>query len=88
MYRDTNGVMRAKRELVVPRNADKERIEPTEGFAVGEQIVVAGHSGLKDDAPVRELKEDRVTSLAAMAAVSTNSTTVSAAKGKATSSGN
>jgi membrane fusion protein, multidrug efflux system len=55
VYTDTNGVMRAKRERVVPLNADKEHIEPGSGFDVGERIVVAGHSGLKDDSLIREL---------------------------------
>lgn len=52
---DTNGVARAKRELVVALNADKEHIEPRGRFEAGERIVVAGHSGLKDGAPIREL---------------------------------
>lgn len=52
---DTNRLLRAQRELVVPVNADKEHIEPMKGFAAGDQVVVAGHSGLKDDSVVREL---------------------------------
>jgi membrane fusion protein, multidrug efflux system len=76
MYADTNGVMRAKRELVVPLNADKENIEPTKGFEVGEQIVVAGHSGLKDDSLIRELEKPDapvLTPPAIVAQVATNS---------------
>ncbi len=56
-YTDTNGVRRAKRELVVPRNADKIHIEPESGFAVGEEIIVAGQSALKDESAIRELGE-------------------------------
>jgi membrane fusion protein (multidrug efflux system) len=56
-YIDTNGVKRARRELVVPLNADKVHIEPASGFKVGDLIVVAGQSGLKDDSPVRELTD-------------------------------
>ena len=51
---DTNGVLRARRHLVVPRNADKAHVEPVDGFAVGDRIVVAGQSGLKDDSPVED----------------------------------
>ncbi|MDA1277580.1 MAG: efflux RND transporter periplasmic adaptor subunit [Verrucomicrobia bacterium] len=76
MYKDTNGVMRARRELVVPTNADKEHIEPTRGFEVGDLIVAAGHSGLKDDSPIRELSEPEGGSLspaASLAQAKTNS---------------
>lgn len=55
-YTDADGVMRAKRQLVVPINADKVHIEPVEGFQVGESIVVAGQSGLKDESAIRELQ--------------------------------
>ena len=55
-YTDTNGIVRAKRQLVVPVNTDKEHIEPTSGFNVGDQIIVAGQGGLKDEAPIRELE--------------------------------
>ena len=58
VYTDTNGVRRAKRHLVEPVNADKVHIEPTEGFDVGDEIVVAGQTGLKDDSPVRELEPE------------------------------
>jgi membrane fusion protein (multidrug efflux system) len=56
-YIDTNGVKRAKRHLVVPRNADRMHIEPIEGFEAGENIVIAGQAGLKDNSPIRELEE-------------------------------
>lgn len=57
VYTDTNGVRRAERKLVEPRNADIDNIEPVEGFEVGDLIVVAGQSGLKEDSPIRELGE-------------------------------
>ena len=57
IYTDTNGVRRAERKLVEPRNADKENIEPMEGFQEGDIIVVAGQAGLKEDSPIRELGE-------------------------------
>ena len=46
---------RVKRHLVLPVNADKVHIEPTEGFEVGEKVVVAGQSGLKENSRIREL---------------------------------
>ena len=51
----TNGVKSVKRQLVLPLNADKVHIEPTNGFEVGEKIVIAGQSGLKEDSLIREL---------------------------------
>ncbi|MCS1409178.1 MAG: Multidrug resistance protein MdtE [Verrucomicrobia subdivision 3 bacterium] len=57
VYSDTNGVMRARRHLVVQRNVDKLNVEPMDGFELGDTIVVAGHAGLKDAAAVRVLKE-------------------------------
>lgn len=75
-YTDTNGVLRAKRELVVPVNADKLHIEPAGGFAVGDRIAVAGQTGLKEDAPIRELAApaaDGLSSTSALAQVNTNS---------------
>ena len=54
---DEEGVRRAKRQLVVVRNSDKEHIEPVEGFEEGDLIVVAGQGGLKDDSAIRELSE-------------------------------
>ena len=58
-YADTNGVMRASRHLVVPQNADKLNVEPTEGFVEGDRIIVAGQSGLKEDSPIRELASEQ-----------------------------
>jgi len=55
LHSDTNGVKRVKRQLVLPENADKVHIEPTDGFAVGEKVVVAGQSGLKENSRIREL---------------------------------
>lgn len=57
IYTDTNGVRRAERKRVEPRNADKDNIEPMEGFQEGDIIVVAGQAGLKEDSPIRELGE-------------------------------
>ncbi|HAV61442.1 MAG TPA: efflux RND transporter periplasmic adaptor subunit [Verrucomicrobiales bacterium] len=44
---------RVERLLIVPALTDKLNIEPASGFAEGDQIVVAGHTGLKDGALVR-----------------------------------
>ena len=55
LHNDTNGVKRVKRQLVLPENADKVHIEPTDGFAVGEKVVVAGQSGLKENSRIREV---------------------------------
>ena len=63
VYTDTNGVRRAKRHLVKKRNEDKLHIEPLEGFEVGEEIIVAGQSGLKDDSTIRVLGDSDATSL-------------------------
>ena len=43
---------RVKRVLVTPVLADKDHVEPAGGFEVGDQIVIAGQTGLKDDALV------------------------------------
>ena len=43
---------RVTRGLVEPVLADKEHIEPARGFEVGDRIVIAGQTGLKDDALV------------------------------------
>lgn len=43
----------ATRLLVEPLVADKLHVEPARGFAEGDQIVVAGQTGLKDGTPVR-----------------------------------
>ena len=48
---------KVERVLVEPRIADKLNIEPVSGFKEGDQIVVAGQTGLKDGAKVR-LPED------------------------------
>ncbi|MHB9007472.1 MAG: efflux RND transporter periplasmic adaptor subunit [Limisphaerales bacterium] len=44
---------RAERRLVQPRIADGEHVEPEDGFAEGDLIVVAGQTGLKDGVKVR-----------------------------------
>ncbi len=77
VYSDTNGVMRARRQLVVPRNADKLNIEPIDGFQEGERIVVAGQSGLKDESTIRELDSKGPLT---MSAVPADSSTNSAAR--------
>ena len=55
LHTDTNGVKRVKRQLVLPENSDKVHIEPTDGFSVGEKVVVAGQSGLKENSRIREV---------------------------------
>lgn len=55
VFSDTNGVMRASRHLVVPRNVDKLNVEPIDGFEAGEKIILAGQSGLKENSLIREL---------------------------------
>ena len=49
---------KVERVAVEPRIADKLNIEPLSGFKEGDQIVVAGQTGLKDGAKVR-LPEDK-----------------------------
>lgn len=44
---------RVSRVLVEPVLSDKDHIEPAGGFEVGDQIVVAGQTGLKDGALVK-----------------------------------
>lgn len=44
---------RAARLLVEPRVTDRLHVEPARGFEEGDQIVVAGQTGLKDGARVR-----------------------------------
>lgn len=76
VYTDTNGFKRAKRELVVPRNMDKENIEPIGGFEAGDLIVVAGQSGLKNNSLVRKLEKSTGSDLppdASIARAKTNS---------------
>ena len=79
LHNDTNGVKRVKRQLVLPENADKVHIEPTDGFAVGEKVVVAGQSGLKENSRIRELGDPDP------ATVSTNVPTATATKASVTS---
>lgn len=54
---DDKGVSRATRMTVVPRNTDKQNIEPVSGFDLGDQIVVAGQAGLKEETAIRVLDE-------------------------------
>jgi len=42
-----------ERVLVEPRLADRDNLEPARGFSEGDQLVVAGQTGLKDGASVR-----------------------------------
>jgi len=44
---------KVERVLVEPRVADKLNVEPASGFNEGDQIVIAGQTGLKDGAKVR-----------------------------------
>ena len=44
---------RVERMLIAPILEDREFVEPVEGFEPGDQIVVAGQAGLKDNALVR-----------------------------------
>ena len=55
LHTGTNGVKRVKRRRGPPLNPDKGNIEPSEGFGPGEQVVIAGQSGLKENSRVREL---------------------------------
>ena len=48
---------KVERVMVEPKIADKLNVEPVTGFKEGDQIVVAGQTGLKDGAKVR-LPED------------------------------
>ena len=50
---------RVDRIAVEPSLEDRVHVEPSEGFAAGDQIVVAGQAGLKDGALVR-LPDDEV----------------------------
>jgi len=52
VYRLKEG-RRVERLAVVPLLADKFNLEPASGFAEGDQIVIAGQTGLKDGALVR-----------------------------------
>jgi len=42
-----------ERVLVEPQLADRDNLEPARGFSEGDQLVVAGQTGLKDGASVR-----------------------------------
>src|SRR6185436_2412452 len=44
---------KVERVVVQPNIADKLNIEPASGFKEGDQIVIAGQTGLKDGAKVR-----------------------------------
>ena len=44
---------KVERVVVEPKIADKLNIEPSSGFKEGDQIVIAGQTGLKDGAKVR-----------------------------------
>jgi membrane fusion protein, multidrug efflux system len=44
-----------ERVRLAPNLVEEENVEPVSGFAVGDLIVVAGQSGLKDGARVRVL---------------------------------
>ncbi|MGE3313106.1 MAG: efflux RND transporter periplasmic adaptor subunit, partial [Limisphaerales bacterium] len=44
---------KVERLLVEPRASDRLHVEPTSGFKEGDQVVVAGQTGLKDGALVR-----------------------------------
>jgi hypothetical protein len=57
LHTNTNGVKSVKRQLVLPQNADKVHIEPFEGFEVGEKVVIAGQSGLKENSKIREVTD-------------------------------
>lgn len=61
IQQDEKGIPRATRVTVVPRNTDKQNIEPVSGFAIGDQIVVAGQAGLKEGTAIRVLVEPEVT---------------------------
>lgn len=50
---------RVKRALVEPLLSDRDHVEPKEGFNEGDEIIIAGQTGLRDDALV-ELPGDKV----------------------------
>jgi membrane fusion protein (multidrug efflux system) len=52
VYRLDGAKSRVERVFIEPRLADKHNLEPATGLAPGDQIVVAGQSGLKDGALV------------------------------------
>ncbi|MEZ4650920.1 MAG: efflux RND transporter periplasmic adaptor subunit [Candidatus Eisenbacteria bacterium] len=49
---------KASRVLVVPILADRDWVEPADGFAPGDTLVVAGQAGLKDGSKVEILAKD------------------------------
>ncbi len=49
---------RVERLLLQPVLMDKDNVEPDDSIQVGDRIVVAGQTGLKDDALVRVLNQD------------------------------
>lgn len=57
------GEDRVERVFIDPLLADKFYIEPSEGFDVGDQVVVAGQAGLKEGALVRVPSNDSDASL-------------------------
>lgn len=73
---------RVARVLVEPVLTDKDHIEPVAGFEAGDQIVIAGQTGLKDGGlvtlPVASEPEEKV---AAEASESTNSPAVGKVSG-------
>jgi membrane fusion protein (multidrug efflux system) len=81
---DTNGVRIAQRQLVEPRNADKIHIEPQSGFQVGDLIVVAGQSGLKDDSPIRAQEQPEVAGQALTVPIAQSTTNAEPAVAKPT----
>ena len=44
---------RVERVFVDPLLADKSHVEPRDGLSTGDQVVIAGQAGLKDNALVR-----------------------------------
>lgn len=44
---------RVQRTLVLPALTDKDHVMPVDGFAAGDTVIVAGQTGLKDNALVR-----------------------------------
>jgi membrane fusion protein (multidrug efflux system) len=53
---------RVERVFIEPLLADKDHIEPQEGLAAGDRVVVAGQAGLKQDALVRLPGDDESSS--------------------------
>jgi membrane fusion protein (multidrug efflux system) len=53
-----DGAQEVERVPVEVLLEDRDRVEPVEGFAAGDRIVVAGQAGLKDAAAVRLVGED------------------------------